>query len=112
MEHSLEKQQVRSQAQNIFNDGSGYKGLAPIQNFFVSYTERISGMLIEKNRRYGNSALSPVRVFSKVDTEEQIKVRIDDKLSRVMSSQLDEDEDVIDDLIGYLVLLKAKKAGY
>jgi hypothetical protein len=37
---------------------------------------------------------------------EQIRVRIDDKLSRLRNQQADEDEDVIDDLIGYLVLLK------
>jgi hypothetical protein len=66
--------------------------------------DRIESLLIEKNRKYGDSALSPVRVFSKVDPVEQLKVRIDDKLSRISSGQSDEDEDVIIDLIGYLVL--------
>jgi len=63
-------------------------------------------MLIEKNRKYGNSALEPKRIFSRASNIEQIKVRIDDKLSRISSAQNDEDEDVINDLIGYLVLLK------
>jgi len=31
---------------------------------------------------------------------------LDDKISRLQSAQNDEDEDVITDLIGYLVLLK------
>ena len=66
----------------------------------------IEEMLIEKNRKYGNSALEPARVFSSADPVEQIKVRIDDKLSRIKNQQSDEDEDVINDLIGYLVLLK------
>lgn len=74
--------------------------------------ESISKMLIEKNRKYGNSALNPVRIFSKSDAVEQLKVRIDDKISRMISSQADEDEDVVDDLIGYLVLLKLAKNGY
>ena len=66
----------------------------------------IMEMLLEKNRKYGDSALNPSRIFSKSDNVEQIKVRIDDKLSRLRNSQSDEDEDVVGDLIGYLILLK------
>lgn len=62
-------------------------------------------MLIEKNRKYGDSALNPVRIFSKASNIEQLHTRIDDKLSRIKNAQDDEDEDVIADLIGYLVLL-------
>lgn len=64
----------------------------------------LCAMLLEKNRQYGDSALSPVRVFSRDDTIEQINVRIDDKLSRIKSGQEDDDEDAEKDLIGYLVL--------
>ena len=66
-------------------------------------------MLIEKNRKYGNSALSPLRVFSKASPEEQILVRMDDKLNRIRNRQNDEDEDVIMDLAGYLILLMVAK---
>jgi hypothetical protein len=66
----------------------------------------IKNMLLEKNRKYGNSALEPTRIFSSADAIEQIKVRIDDKLSRLKNKQDDDNEDVIDDLIGYLLLLK------
>jgi hypothetical protein len=68
-------------------------------------TDKIRDMIIEKNRKYGDSALSPVRVFSKSPIDEQIRVRLDDKISRLQSGQLDDDEDVIMDLVGYLVLL-------
>lgn len=68
--------------------------------------DNIKELLLTKNRKYGNSALDPVRIFSKASPLEQIKVRLDDKLSRIQSAQSDEDEDVITDLIGYLVLLK------
>lgn len=65
----------------------------------------IVDMLIEKNRKYGDSALNPTRIFSRSNAVEQIKVRIDDKLSRVLSGQDDEDEDIDLDLVGYLFLL-------
>jgi hypothetical protein len=68
--------------------------------------DAIKVLLLEKNRKYGDSALSPVRVFSKSDPLEQIRVRLDDKLSRLRNQAADEDEDVISDLIGYLVLYK------
>ena len=68
----------------------------------------IADMLIEKNKSYGNSALEPVRIFSKSDSIEQICVRIDDKLSRIKNGCNFANEDTINDLIGYLFLLKIK----
>lgn len=71
--------------------------------------EAIAKFLIEKNNKYGSSALSPIRIFSKADTIEQLKVRIDDKLNRLLNfNDSVEDEDVIRDLIGYLILLEIK----
>ena len=69
----------------------------------------IEKMLIEKNRAYGDSALEPVRVFSKTDTIEQLYVRIDDKLSRVQRGHEYPGDDTIFDLVGYLVLLLIAK---
>ena len=68
----------------------------------------IKELLIHKNRKYGNSALKPNRIFSKCSGTEQLLVRIDDKLNRIMKGAglLATDEDVVNDLIGYLVLLK------
>lgn len=71
--------------------------------------DAIKELLLEKNRKYGDSALNPVRVFSKSDPLEQIRVRLDDKLSRLRNQQDDEDEDVISDLIGYLVLYQVAR---
>jgi len=79
------------------------------QQIIAQICDEIKSMLLEKNRKYGNSALEPIRVFSKADAKEQIRVRIDDKLSRLRSLQQDETEDVISDLIGYLVLLKVSE---
>jgi hypothetical protein len=79
-----------------------------VKNRITAVCEEIKNMLIEKNEAYGNSAAEPVRVFSKSDNLEQIRVRIDDKLSRIAKSGEDfDDEDTVLDLIGYLVLYRA-----
>ena len=82
--------------------------LTETQSQISAICDDIKELLLYKNKKYGNSALKPVRIFSKSDNVEQILVRIDDKLNRVQQGAglLDEDEDVIIDLIGYLVLLK------
>lgn len=64
--------------------------------------------LIAKNERYGNSATEPIRCFSKSAPDEQIFVRMDDKLSRIKNSTELRKNDVVD-LMGYLVLLCVSK---
>lgn len=66
-------------------------------------TNKLANMLIEKNQQYSNSALDPIRVFSQSDRMEQLRVRADDKLSRIRNG--DTSEDAVMDLAGYLVLL-------
>ena len=74
----------------------------------ASICDEIKELLLGKNQKYGDSALNPARIFSQASAEEQILVRIDDKLNRIQKGAglLATDEDVIMDLIGYLVLLK------
>ena len=66
----------------------------------------LEDLLVAKNEAYGNAALDPVNIFSKSTAVEQIKVRIDDKLSRLYHGKEYGDEDTITDLLGYIVLLK------
>jgi hypothetical protein len=70
--------------------------------------DSIKELLLSKNNQYGDSALDPIRLFSEANVIEQLKVRIDDKLSRISRGGgcTEREEDVINDLIGYLVLLK------
>jgi hypothetical protein len=76
-------------------------------NKISSYLLEIRELLITKNLKYGNSALEPLGVFSKLSAKEGLLVRIDDKLKRIKNGSLEkDDEDVINDLVGYLVLLK------
>jgi hypothetical protein len=80
-------------------------------NFFAVQVgvviDEIRELLIAKNQKYGNSALEPLGVFSQLSAKEGLLVRIDDKLKRIKNGSLEkDDEDVVNDLIGYLVLLK------
>lgn len=74
----------------------------------VDTCNEVRDLLLRKNAAYGNSALDPVRVFSRADRLEQLRVRIDDKLSRLARGRGD-DEDTELDLIGYLLLLRAAR---
>lgn len=78
------------------------------QKLIAEVCDEFRDFLIEKNEQYGDSAIDPVRVFSKADPEEQLKVRMDDKLSRLMrgDDRLEPDEDIVKDLLGYWILLQ------
>ena len=69
--------------------------------------KEISDLLKSKNKSYGNSALKPAKIFSQLDATESLCSRIDDKLMRIKNRGInDATEDTVDDLIGYLLLLK------
>lgn len=76
----------------------------------------IKELLLEKNASYGDSALNPVRIMSDADAAEQIRIRMDDKLSRLYRGFAFEDtetgnpEDTLKDLVGYYFLLKIAEA--
>lgn len=81
----------------------------PAEDDIRAVCQEIADMLVSKQKSYGNSALDPVRIFSRADAVEQIKVRIDDKLSRLSRGHDMPDEsrrDTIRDLAGYLILLQ------
>lgn len=80
-----------------------------VQGLIAAECDRIKEMLLGKNRAYGNSALEPMRVFSKAPADEQIRVRLDDKLSRLARGSGIETEDVEADIIGYLVLMRVHR---
>ena len=69
--------------------------------------KEVLDLLIAKNKQYGDSALNPTGIFAKGSAEDLIRIRIDDKLNRLLQGDdsIESDEDVILDLIGYLVLL-------
>jgi len=81
------------------------------QNSIKWTCNEIRDLLISKNKAYGDSALEPDNIFSKLDNAQAICARIDDKLSRIKNVGLeDKTEDTLDDLIGYLILLKIARS--
>ena len=65
----------------------------------------IKDMLLYKNEKYGDSALNPNNIFYKGGATESIKIRLDDKLSRVKNNYGDMRVNDVADIIGYCVLL-------
>jgi hypothetical protein len=82
--------------------------LEDTQRVIAEECDAIKRLLLEKNAAYGDSAINPVRIFSNASPEEQILVRIDDKISRLQRGS-PVGEDVLFDLIGYLVLLRVAR---
>jgi len=65
----------------------------------------MAACLIEKNAAYGNASAEPIGVFAKrLNTLDQIDVRIDDKLNRLQKGHEYPGDDTIIDLAGYLIL--------
>lgn len=80
-----------------------------VRGLIEAECDGIKALLVAKNEAYGNSALEPMRIFSKAEPDEQIRVRLDDKLSRLARGSA-AGEDVELDLLGYVVLLRVARA--
>ena len=85
--------------------------LTTVQQMISDECDKLKVMLLDKNARYGNSAISPIRVFSQADNVSQILIRMDDKLSRIknMTANNGDNEDAMMDLAGYIILYKVAK---
>ena len=86
----------------------GGDDISPSQAAIVVVCDEVKELLLAKNREYGDSVINPLNIFSELSADEQINVRIDDKLKRIHSIRrlgkafIHEDTEL--DLIGYLVL--------
>ena len=78
-----------------------------IQKKIKETGKEVTEFLLNKNKQYGNSVIEPMGIFSKGTPQEGLRVRIDDKLNRLMqgNDSIETDEDIVKDLIGYLTLL-------
>ena len=84
------------------NDGSTI--ITTFEKNLNSILNSVGKFLKEKNKRYGNSALEPSNMFFKGNSEEGLRIRIDDKLKRMKNSDVLRKNDIVD-LIGYLIIL-------
>lgn len=83
--------------------------LMMVQDLIRDECDAIKHLLQVKNKSYGNAAVNPIRCFSKANPEEQINVRLDDKLSRIMRGNEFIGEDTELDLVGYLILKRVAR---
>ena len=90
-----------------YYDRERNKDMRTFSNRLDKITKEITDLLKEKNKDYGDTALNPPQIFSKLNATEAICARLDDKISRIKNKGInDKTEDTVDDLIGYLLLLK------
>ena len=78
------------------------------QQAIIDECTAVCEFLLVKNRAYGNSFMEPIQIFAKSSPGEQLNVRIDDKIKRLLNkdgvSKRRIKEDTVLDLIGYLIL--------
>ena len=72
----------------------------------IEIMDSIKDLLLYKNEKYGDSALSPNNIFYKGDSTNSILIRLDDKIGRIKNNpdSLPRINDVCD-IIGYCTLL-------
>ena len=71
----------------------------------IKKCKQVADLLIQKNEAYGDSALNPAGIFSKLKASEALKIRLDDKLKRIQNVGVsDETEDTLMDSAGYMIL--------
>lgn len=80
-----------------------------VETAIAAVCDEVKDLLVRKNRTYGNSALAPLRIFSRADPIEQLNTRIDDKLSRIARGSEFAGDDTELDLIGYLILRRVAR---
>lgn len=85
----------------------------------IAKCAELAQFLLGKNKSYGDSALHPIRVFSRATAREGLCTRADDKLARLQNAPGAYGENDVKDLTGYLIFLliqddldaEAKKGG-
>lgn len=83
-----------------------YGDATPTQRKIREITEAMKDLLLYKNNKYGDSAISPKKVFYKGDSTNSILIRLDDKIGRIMSNTEDKPRvNDVCDIIGYCTLL-------
>lgn len=104
------KQKIKTIEKYSQYDIDNYKSNINIQtqNDIKNICNKISEILVYKNKMYGNSILEPKNIFYKGDSITSILIRLDDKIGRIKNSEIIRTNDIVD-IIGYLVLLLIAK---
>jgi|TARA_B100000809_G_scaffold6296_1_gene6391 hypothetical protein len=68
--------------------------------------KQVHAILMERHENHGDSVFAPVKLFSTISPRERLMVMLDTKLSRYQHGARELSEENLNDLIGYLILLK------
>src|SRR6185436_939480 len=71
----------------------------------AEWLRKVAETLEQKSISYGDSVGKPLRIFSKADSSEGIRVRLDDKLSRIANGGRWPGDNDLGDFVGYVALL-------
>ena len=76
------------------------------QDHIVNVCEGIKDLLLYKNKKYGDAALNPRKIFYKGNSTNSILIRLNDKIARIENNneEIPRINDIAD-TIGYSVLL-------
>lgn len=66
--------------------------------------DQLKALLVEKNLAYGNSALDPISLFSKLSPAETMEAALDHKFSRIARGHEYRSENTLMDGAGYMIL--------
>ena len=101
------KSEIEIVSRNTFDPSSLYPcGETPTQQKIKDILSGMTDLLLYKNKKYGDSAINPKKIFYKGDSTNSILIRLDDKIGRVMSNTEEKPRvNDVADIIGYCTLL-------
>lgn len=76
-----------------------------LHTYVSDYIKDTIDLLRYKNKKYGDSILNPTLIFPVEDTFSCVYVRLNDKFARLSNQATGDDEDVVRDIVGYLLFL-------
>lgn len=101
------KSEIEIVSRNTFDPKSlSPWGETPTQQKIKDILSGMTDLLLYKNKKYGDSAINPKKIFYKGDSTNSILIRLDDKIGRVMSNTEEKPRvNDVADIIGYCTLL-------
>lgn len=101
------KSEIEIVSRNTFDPNSlSPWGETPTQQKIKDILSGMTDLLLYKNKKYGDSAINPKKIFYKGDSTNSILIRLDDKIGRVMSNTEEKPRvNDVADIIGYCTLL-------
>lgn len=70
--------------------------------------DEIKDGLLKHHEKWGTSIFRPVTILSAVSAEDALRIRIDDRIKKLQKAETkDQERELVDDLIGYLVNFRA-----